>query len=233
MIWSKARFQHSYELLPRVIKEVAPFLLPLTAMIWGIEFYMSYLHKARFDDPYNSSMAMIVGLGLAGLILQAFVSVFAILYVAASTHRQMKNGQGEKPFSFLRRNFHQCLIEYLRGFLSTGLYCLLLIIPGLFRWVQLCFVTLISCFDPKYQEGKVDALKESSRLVRGAWIPLFLLLILQGFMAYQIEEWAKAEGSLTIQMIPLYLTSWIVNIYFMIYFALTFFARYSLKLEKA
>ncbi len=198
MIWSKSRFQHSFELFPRVLKEVAFLLLPLSGLIWGLDLYMSYLNKARFEDPYNSSMALMMVVGLSGVVIQSFTSVISLLYVAQSTHRQMKNGQGEKPGVFLKKHFHQAFIEYIRAFLSTGIYTLFLLLPGLYRWVQLTFTTLVSAFDPSYQEGKVDALEESSRLVRGAWIPLFILLMLQLALPLVVESLGKSDELFTL-----------------------------------
>lgn len=233
MIWSKQRFQHSFELLPRVLKEVAPLLIPLSLIVWGLDFYMSYLNKARFDDPYNSSMATIILVGLGGVILQTLGTVVWLLFVARSTQRQMKNGTGEKACTFLKKNFHQALIEYIRGMISTGLYSLLLIIPGLIRWTQLIFVCLVSAFDPKYQEGKKDALKESSRLVRGHFVALSFLLSLQMTVPFLIEDFAKSpELSYGVTGV-LFAFSWIFTLYFAIYFSLTFFGLASLKMEKA
>ncbi len=131
MIWSKQRFQHSFELLPRVLKEVAPLLLPISILLWSLEFYMAFLNKARFDDPYNSSMTTMVVIGLIGIVLQSFAAVIWVLYVAKSTQRQMKNGHGQHPFLFLKTHFHQSFIEYIRAFISIGIYAVFLIIPGI------------------------------------------------------------------------------------------------------
>ena len=233
MIWSKARFQHSFELLPRVLKEVAPALLPISAIIWGLEFYVSYLNKARFDNPYGSSMKLMIFVGIFGVLFQCFASVFASLFVARSTQRQMKNGVGESPWKFVVKHFHQCLIEYVRAFISVGIFSMLLIIPGIIRWVQLFFVTLVSAFDPDYQQGKKDVLQESSRLVRGAWIPLFLLVVFTMIFPLILEEMAKEQGTPLALTVVMYLISWFINLYFSIYFVLTFFARWSFKMEKA
>ncbi len=232
MIWSKQRFQHAFELLPRVLKEIAPLLLPISLVIWGLEFYVAWLKNARFEDPYNSSMMPMVIAGLVGIVLQSLASVVSILYIARSTQRQMKNGAGEHPWTFLKRHFHQTFIEYLRAFISTGIYTLFLIIPGIYRWVQLVFTGLVAAFSPKYQDGQVDALKESARLVSGlAWFGMFFYLIFQMIIPFVIEEMAK--GEISFGSIPLMLVAWVIHLYFAIYFSLTFFARYSLKMEKA
>ncbi len=232
MIWSKQRFQHSFELLPRVLKEVAPLLLPISLLVWGLEFYVAHLKNVRFEDPYNSSMLPMVIAGLVGVLLQSLGSVAGLLYVARSTQRQMKNGAGEHPWVFLKKHFQQTLIEYLRAFISTGIYTLVLIVPGLYRWVQLVFTGLVAAFNPRYQEGQVDALKESARLLSGfAWFGMFFLLSFQMLIPLIFEEWAKSN--LNYSSVILMLIAWVLHLYFAIYFSLTFFARYSLKLEKA
>ncbi len=232
MIWSKQRFQHSFELLPRVLKEVAPLLLPISLVIWGLEFYVAFLKNARFEDPYNSSMLPMVIAGLAGVILQSLGAVAGLLYVARSTQRQMKNGAGEHPWVFLKTHFHQTLIEYLRAFISTGIYTIFLIIPGVIRWIQLVFTGLVAAFNPEYQKGNVDALKESARLLRGfAWFAMFFLLIFQMLVPMAFEEMAKTHLNWT--SAPLLLFAWVLHLYFAIYFSLTFFARASLKMERA
>ena len=243
MIWSKPRFQHSFELLPRVLKEVAPLLFPIALLIWGLEFYVAYLNKARFDDPYNASMMLMIGVGLTGVILQSFASVIGTLYVARSTQRQMKNGAGEHPWKFLTKHFHQTFIEYLRSFISVGLYTLCLILPGIYRSVQLLFTCFVSAFDPDYQQGKVDALEESARLVRGAWIPLAFLILLQLFMPFVFGELAfgnysfgdrtEVNQSLSVLSLVFFAIGWVVQLYLGIYITLTFFARHSYKMVKA
>ncbi len=231
MIWSKQRFQHCLELYPRVLKEVAPLLLPISLLIWGLEFYVSWLNKARFENPYESSMVFMASIGLIGVILQSLASVIWVLYVSRSTQRQMKNGAGPHPFSFLRQHFHQSLIESVRALISVGIYAVFFILPALYRWVQMIFVVLISAFDPEYLKGKKDALLESKRLVKGAFFPLLALILLQSLIPMTIEETAKSSG-LSFTTPIFYLTSWLLTLFLAIYFSLTFFARHSFVTEK-
>lgn len=227
MIWSKLRFQHSIELFPRVLKEVAPLLIPISLLLWSMELYVAWLNKSRFDDPYNASMMTLVIFALLGVVLQSFATVIWALYVARSTQRQMKNGHGPHPLAFLKKHFHQSFIEYLRGFMSTALYTLLLIIPGLIRWAQLIFVCLVSAFDPDYQKGHKDALKTSAQLAKGKLTALSFLLTLQLTPPLIIEEMAKSMDLSWTTIIFLYGLSWTLTLYFTIYFSLTFFARWS------
>ena len=282
MIWSKARWQHSFELFPRVLKEVAFYLFPLSLLLWGLEYYTQILNKQRFENPYESSMTLILVVGLSGVIIQSLTSVFSMLFIAKSTQRQMHNGQGDFCLPFTIKHFNASLIESTRGFISVGLYTLVLIIPasliigpawealnlgslqiitrlpnapnakpdafasidrlfaysvfflpfvapGLMRWVQMMFVSLIPAFDPSYQNGDIDALKKSSQLVQGAWFSLLFLLIFTMLLPTVIAEQSKgADVSLVMGFVYLTL-SWLVSLFFGIYLSLTFFARWSFK----
>lgn len=231
MIWSKARFQHSFELFPRVLKEVAPFLLPLSLLLWSMEYYMSWLNKARFADPYSFSMSHMALVGILGVILQSLISVVWLLTIAASARRQSHNGQKPRAIAFVKTHFHQCLIESVRALISTGIYTLFLILPGIYRFVQLTFTPLIAAFDPDYLKGKKDALEASAHLVKGCFWPLAIFLIIMSLLPSGLEEVAKSNDLSTLGTGILYGMSWLFSLYLTIYLSLTFFARWSYKVE--
>ena len=234
MIWSKQRFQHSFQLFPRVLKETTLLLLPLSAIMWGFEILIiEFINKARFTDPESVSMTLVYVTVIAGVLYQGFFSVIWTLYVARSSQRQAKNGHGPHPFSFLKTHFYQAFIEYIRAAISIGLYFLCFIIPSIYRWVQLIFVCLVAAFDPDYLKGKKDALKESARLVQGHFILLLLLVCTLVFLPYAVGLLIPKTSSFQIiSIVFIYLISWILSLYFSIYFSLTFFALSSAKAEK-
>ena len=233
MVWSKSRFQHSFEIFPRVLREVFPLLLPLSALLWGLEIFVSQLNKDRFANPYDSSTLLLILAGLGAVVLESLITVVWILYVSRSTQRQMKNGVGEKSLSFLKRNFHQNLIEYVRAMISVGIYTLFLIIPGLIRWVKLTFTCFVAAFDPEYQEGKKDALETSSQIVKGSFLPLLFLLLFQMSFPFILEEIAKSLSMGLVAKVLLYGAAWMISLYFAIYLALTYFALASYKLRNS
>lgn len=76
--------------------------------------------------------------------------------------------------------WNQLMIELVRSWGHVLRGFLLFIIPGLIRYTQLFFVPFIVAADPRYWEGKVDALAESKRLMKTlpfhSW---FLVIILK------------------------------------------------------
>ncbi|MCJ8276293.1 MAG: hypothetical protein MJK18_05590 [Bdellovibrionales bacterium] len=192
---------------------------------------MAYLNDQRFEDPYNSSMLLIIAAGIGGVVLESLISVVWVVLVARSTQKQMKNGVGDSNYAFLRKNFHQVLVEYLRAMISSAIYALFFIIPGIVRWVHLTFTCYISCMDPNYQKGEKDALKSSRELVRGKFFSLFFLLRLLALPPFFVEEIPKNSGYALTSSVFFYLGAWMISLFTAIYLALTYFALDSFKKE--
>lgn len=67
--------------------------------------------------------------------------------------------------------------EWLRGMGEASLWMFVLVIPGLLRWVEYTMLPFICFFDPAYQNGEVDALKQCRKILRGhRWKLWFLWL---------------------------------------------------------
>ncbi len=78
---------------------------------------------------------------------------------------------------FAQKFGSQSLIETLRGWGKCIMYSLLLIIPGLWKFLEYSFVPWVVCFDHEYDRGEVDALKRSTTLFRKAWFRLVFMFV--------------------------------------------------------
>ena len=136
MIWSKQRFQHSFELLPRVFKETAPLLIPITIGFWLFKICILRFSGASslLNDIMSSSLFFIF------IFLPGPIFIIWILYVARSTQRQSKNGQGSHPIVFLKEHFRQSFIEYIRAITSCFLYFLIPFIVLSFLFLVIRFI---------------------------------------------------------------------------------------------
>lgn len=81
------------------------------------------------------------------------------------------------PVRYWQKFFPQSLKEVMRAWGQTMLWSFLLIIPGLIKFVRFLFVPLVVCFDSKYQNGEVDALKRSQEISQGRLLSLLLILL--------------------------------------------------------
>ena len=182
MIWSKQRFQHSFELLPRVFKEVAPLLLPISIGCWLFGSYTLGLIQDHLQDPRPESMVSAMLASLFGILFQGLTSIVWILYVARSTQRQAKNAQGSHPIFFLKEHFHQTLIEYIRAITSYSLY---LLIPFIALAVLSFVIHLIYPFFPSKEQLAISIIEKNIKpqyLLLGSL--LVFVLIIPGVVRY-------------------------------------------------
>lgn len=76
------------------------------------------------------------------------------------------------------KDFEQLVIESLRAWGSTFLWTLLLIIPGIMKWLAYFFVPFVVLFSKKYSLGEVDALKHSQKIFFNSWGKLLIVLFI-------------------------------------------------------
>lgn len=91
-------------------------------------------------------------------------------------------GFQEKPLSsflsYLKLHLSQLLIETLRSWGRILQWTLLLIIPGVVKYIQLMLVPFITTLSPQYAAGQVDALSESTKLVNSRFAKFFGFMVL-------------------------------------------------------
>lgn len=78
---------------------------------------------------------------------------------------------------FIHQHWQDLAREQLRAMGSVMMWSLLLILPGILRFFEMCFLPWVVVFDSKYQAGQKDALKESRRVFYLVWPKLVLLLL--------------------------------------------------------
>ncbi len=223
MIWSAQRLKQSCKLFPQVLTNVATALIPLSIGLWLMEYFVSQAHQNRFSSSQDTPITIIISMGLGAFILESLISV-AWLILATKATKDVLEKVKPQGFVFLQKHFHQTLIEYVRAMISVGLYSLILIIPGIFRWLQLTFTCYISLFNEQYHQGKVDALQRSAELTQGKKLSLLFLLILFALIPMMLEKLAWSWGAFSIPLVFFYALSWLATLLVAIYMTLTYFA---------
>lgn len=145
---------------------------------------------------------------LSSVIFPVFLTTFALF--AFKPVDEFSNALG----SFIQKYLNQMFIETLRTWGKTLLWSLLLILPGIWKYLELSLVPLVVAFSKSYDEGRVDALKLSSQIFRRRWIKisaLFLffhifapLLLSVFFDAYRLI-WKTPLSSLVLSALDTYL----------------------------
>ena len=83
---------------------------------------------------------------------------------------------------FFQEKFELALIETLRAWGKTFLWCFVFIIPGLIKFTYYIMVPFVVLFSKRYARGEVDALKYSQQLSKKFWWRLNLWLAVFYFL---------------------------------------------------
>ena len=115
---------------------------------------------------------------------------------------------------FFKKYLNQIFIESLRAWGKTLLWSLLLVLPGVWKNLELSLVPFVVTSSEKYDEGKLDALKASTIVFRRHWFKilavlfifhLFVPLILTSlFDSYRLI-WKTPIASLLLSLLDTYL----------------------------
>lgn len=153
--------------------------LPLL-LIWiissSVDQYLGERIEAIMRSPAGLDYSLIIFslLSIASGLL--FPLVMISIGILAITKPQ------ENLADFLGKSFNQMIIEELRSWGKILLYSLFLIIPGIVKYIQLCFVQFVVTTLPEYEQGKVDALQFSKKVVNKTFLPTLGTLILFHFL---------------------------------------------------
>lgn len=160
-------------------------------MVWNKDFKRCLDTTFWYGWMLNASFAGIAILGyvyypsdtITPRVIEALCEmVFGLLFVMLIFASFM---QKPSPGFMIQNNFKLVSIEFLRTVLRTLVGFVCFIIPGIYLTVRYIFVPFVVMGSRKYQEGKVDALKESWKLSTGIMWPLaFCFIFTQLFVAY-------------------------------------------------
>ncbi|MBC7465927.1 MAG: hypothetical protein H7256_08035 [Bdellovibrio sp.] len=115
----------------------------------------------------------------------------------------------DKPWSFVSRKFELGLIETLRAWGKTFLWCFAFIIPALFYYVYYLLTPFVVMFSKKYELGEVDALEYSKNISKkffyrlNFWLAIFYMAIplaisslLDEYLLFRTHPWTAMAGIL-------------------------------------
>lgn len=135
-----------------------------------------------------------------------FPLLITLCWLAALAARR---GGGDVP-SFVARHGNQLAIETLRSWGSALTWGLFLILPAFVRLFMLSLVPYVVTFSKSYSEGKLDALKTSSRLVGRHWFLVGLVMLVFStlipmILASGFDQWRHfAENPLSAGALTLF-----------------------------
>ena len=114
---------------------------------------------------------------LGVMCIEMLQSSLLILIVPIRVNDRLK---GQKPSRLVPLFIHfawPLTIEGVRVLGQVMLWSLLFLIPGIVRFLRFILVPFVVLLDSKYQKEEVDALQQSSDLVKGHKLGLFVLVL--------------------------------------------------------
>jgi hypothetical protein len=153
-----------------VLKKVGLILLVITVLSLLADQWLTGQMESLLSDPEGTSNR-IWFYGFLSLIL-------SLLYPLSTLSLTIASLTSENVLGFLGKNLGFLMKEQLRAWGQVMLWSLLLILPGIYKFIQLMLVPFVVCLDPAYSQGKADALQTAKRLSQGQRLKLLGLLAL-------------------------------------------------------
>ncbi len=198
--------------------------LPLL-IIWiissSVDQYLGERIEAIMRSPSGLDGSLVIFSLLSivsGLIFPLLMTSIGILAIVSKPEVTL--------FDFLAKYFNQMIIEELRSWGKILLYSLFLIIPGVIKYIQLCFVQFVVTTLPEYDQGKIDALQFSKKIVNKTFLPtsgilVLFHLLLPLFMTALFDEykiiWQTPVQSLILSGLGSYLSLMSLHLLFKVY----------------
>jgi hypothetical protein len=115
------------------------------------------------------------GLSIASAIFFPLLVSLLCAYTLIKPHGDVQN--------YFKNNFELSLVETLRAWGKTFLWCFVFIIPGLLRYINYFLTPFVVAFSGRYKRGEVDALEYSTLIAKKFywsikwWMGVFFVIV--------------------------------------------------------
>lgn len=194
----------------KVFKKAALPLFLLVVLSNGIDQYLNIQVEAALQNPLGANTQAYF-FGFLSILSSV---VFPILLILTALYAMISTKPWGNLLAFFRNFLKQIFIETLRAWGKVLLWSLLFIIPGIWKYLELCLVPFVVTSSEAYAEGKLDALQASRAVFLRHWRKIlgilfvfhfFLPLILTSFFdSYQLL-WKTPLASLALSLLDTYL----------------------------
>jgi hypothetical protein len=172
-----------------LIRQIALPVFILTTLAGTLEQLLSLTLETELRNPDGGTQRIwfLVTFSIVNSLSWPWLMSLIVLYKLRPAALPTSSSiEGESPslnsspswFEFFSHYGAQSFIETLRSWGKSLAYSLLLILPGIWKFLEYTFVSWIVCFDPSYERGEVDALKKSARFFRKRWFTMLMIIFL-------------------------------------------------------
>ncbi|AHI05830.1 hypothetical protein BDW_06620 [Bdellovibrio bacteriovorus W] len=147
----------------RVFKTSFWPLFALVVISSSVDHFLTFEVEKAMTHPQGVQPEIFVFGSLSvilGLLFPVLISLTAIYGILRSKNQNLEVGDFFAKFS------SQTFIENLRSWGKILTWGLLLILPGVWKVLQYCFVTFVVTCSKAYDDGNVDALQYSAKVFK-------------------------------------------------------------------
>ncbi len=174
----------------KIFKKVFLPLFALVVLSSNIDQYLNLKMELALRDP-SGVQSQVISFGFLSIlssilfpVLLLSITLFALNGIHAS---------GNSLRIFWAQHLNQLYIETLRAWGKTLLWSLVLVLPGLWKYLEYSMVPFVVTSSSRYGEGRLDALKGSAAVVRRHWFKVpFILVIFHLFIPGMITAFFDA-----------------------------------------
>ncbi|HEY1079190.1 MAG TPA: hypothetical protein VGE46_03800 [Bdellovibrio sp.] len=158
----------------QVFKKVFLPLFALVVLSSNIDQYLNLHIENALRDPMGAQSEVY----LFGFISLIFSVIFPVILTCITLYAlNTRTGWTASLGDFLGKHLNQVFIETLRSWGKSLLWSLLLILPGIWKYIQYSLVPFVVTSSQQYDEGREDALKKSATIVRRHWVSILFVLV--------------------------------------------------------
>jgi len=158
-------------LLPIVLRAGLPLLVWTLVTEYLDQYFVDQVQNELVSD--NGAGPRLWLFGSCSMMLSLIAPVFSTLLIlfAARAPKQ------QNLVAYFTAHLSWLVKEQLRALGKMLSWSLLLIVPGIFKFLEFVMLPFVVCLSPNYQRGEVDALKVSGRFFYRHWLAIVALTV--------------------------------------------------------
>jgi hypothetical protein len=207
----------------KAFKKIFMLLFPVVVLSGNLDQFLNLQLEMALNNP-DGAQRLIYLYGFLTIVSGAIfpVLLFSLCIFAIKSQLEDKHSLEE----FIAKYLNQIFIESFRSWGKIILWSLLLILPGIWKFIEYSLVPFIVTSLPEYQDGKVDALRASAKLAKKQYLKTSCVLVIFHlfipaifsvvFDSYRLI-WKTPIGSLLLSALDTYLLLLSVQLLFYIF----------------
>jgi hypothetical protein len=158
----------------QIFKRIGLPLFVLTLIYTSLDQLLTINIDEALRNP-NGANSLVWFYGFFSLVIGIVFPIMGILVVVYGAKNAETSEKG--LWHFIQHNVNAMSIEILRSWGKTLLWSLLLVLPGIWKYVEYTMIPFVVALSGRYQRGEEDALQASATVVRHQVLKICAILL--------------------------------------------------------